>query len=229
MCILGEPTEQKIVLAHFGTMWCRISTRGPFIHTAFSQGRLPENSIVRMQDVFRAVMDWIPEWEERTTYEGMRGVVNVGSIRGGYPWRVSRTPSRCDLFLDVRVPPTMPMAQARREFKDFARSLRDRFPEHGLESEVYITAPGAQIDESHELVQAIDAGHTKVFGVAPERDTTRWFSDASALTRYGIETVNYGTSSGLPTAEGENLDIEGLVQIARVYARAATRVCGVVA
>ena len=34
----------------------------------------------------------------------------------------------------------------------------------------------------------------------------RWFSDASALTRYGIETVNYGTSSGLPDPDGENLD-----------------------
>ena len=31
----------------------------------------------------------------------------------------------------------------------------------------------------------------------PERDVTRWFSDASVLTRYGIATVNYGTSTGL--------------------------------
>ena len=57
---------------------------------------------------------------------------------------------------------------------------------------------------------------------------TRWFSDASVLTRYGIATVNYGTSTGLPDAElGENLDIDGLVQTAEVYARAAQRVCGV--
>ena len=36
-----------------------------------------------------------------------------------------------------------------------------------------------------------------VFGSAPERDVTRWFSDASVLTRYGIATLNYGTSTGL--------------------------------
>ena len=29
MCILGEPTEQKLVLAHFGTLWLRLSTTGP--------------------------------------------------------------------------------------------------------------------------------------------------------------------------------------------------------
>ena len=61
-----------------------------------------------------------------------------------------------------------------------------------------------------------------MFGAAAERDVTRWFSDASVLTRYGIATVNYGTSSGLPDAElGENLDIEGLVKTAEVYALAA--------
>ncbi len=57
---------------------------------------------------------------------------------------------------------------------------------------------------------------------------TRWFSDASALTRYGIPTVNYGTSTGLLDEEyGENLDIDGLVKMAQVYALAAMRVCGV--
>ena len=55
---------------------------------------------------------------------------------------------------------------------------------------------------------------------------TRWFSDASALTRYGIPTVNYGTSTGLMDVEkGENLEIDGLVKTAEVYAGIAMRVC----
>ena len=57
----------------------------------------------------------------------------------------------------------------------------------------------------------------------------RWFSDASALTRYGIETVNYGTSSGLPDPDGENLAIAGLRDIAKVYALVAADICGVAA
>jgi acetylornithine deacetylase/succinyl-diaminopimelate desuccinylase-like protein len=77
------------------------------------------------------------------------------------------------------------------------------------------------------MIAAIDAGHERVFGHPPERDVVRWFSDASALTRYGIETVNYGTSSGLPGPDGENLDIEGLVKVATVYALAAAGICEV--
>jgi len=226
MCILGEPTEQKIVLGHYGSLWMRISTSGPFIHTAFSAGRRDETSIVRMRDVLDAVLVFAPEWEERTSYGGKPGVVNIGAISGGFAWRVSRTPHRTDLFVDFRVPPTMSMAEARTLVGDFARSLRERFPQHGIESEIYVTAPGSEIAEDHPLVAAIDGAHEGVFGEKPERDTVRWFSDASALTRYGIESVNYGTSSGLPDAElGENLDIDGLVKTADVYARVAQRIC----
>jgi acetylornithine deacetylase len=229
MCVLGEPTEQRIVLGHFGAMWCRIGVGGPFVHTAFSEGRLAENSIVRARELLDDVLGWVPEWEERASYRGLRGVVNVGAVRGGFPWRLSRTPGRTDLFLDVRVPPTMSMPEARRAFDDLVRDLRERHPDWEIDSEVYVTAPGAEIEEGHPLVQAIDRGHSAVFGAPPERDAVRWFSDASALTRYGVATVNYGTSSGLPGPEGENLDVDGLVKIAKVYTLVATDVCEVAA
>ena len=222
MCILGEPTENKLVLAHFGSLWLRLSTHGPFIHTAFSVGRRGENAILRMRTVLDSVLEWLPRWEEEMSYGDVRGVANVGAIEGGFGWRVSRTPHRTDLFLDLRVPPDVAMADARRKALEFARSL------DGVDAEVYVTAPGAEIAAEHPLVGALDDAHEEVFGAKAESDVPRWFSDASVLTRYGIPTVNYGTSSGLPDAElGENLAIEGLVNTAEVYARAAMRVCEV--
>jgi acetylornithine deacetylase len=230
MCILGEPTEGKVVLGHFGSLWLRIGVRGNFIHTAFSEGRRGENSILRMRDVLDAVLEWIPTWEDdpENAYRGARAIVNVGALQGGFGWRVSRTPHRTDLFLDVRVPPTKPMPVARGQVLDLVRGLAERFPDYGVEGEVYVTAPGAEIDEAHPLVAAVDGAHEAVFGAPPERDVTRWFSDASALTRYGVATVNYGTSTGLlDTVKGENLEIDGLARTAEVYARAAMAVCSV--
>jgi acetylornithine deacetylase len=230
MCLLGEPTEGKVVLGHFGALWLRIRVHGNFIHTAFSEGKRDQNSILRAHAVLEAVQEWIPTWEDdpANSYRGAKAIVNVGAIEGGFGWRVSRTPHHTDLFLDVRVPPTKEMGVARREVLEWVRSLGERFPGYGIEGEVYVTAPGAEIDEGHELVAAIDAAHAEVFGEAPGRDVTRWFSDASALTRYGIPTVNYGTSTGLMDVElGENLEIDGLVKTAEVYARVAMTVCGV--
>jgi acetylornithine deacetylase len=230
MCLLGEPTEGKVVLGHFGALWLRIRVQGNFIHTAFSEGKRDQNSILRMHDVLAAVLEWIPQWEDdpANAYGGAKAIVNVGAIEGGFGWRVSRTPHHTDLFLDVRVPPTKEMAVARGEVLEMVRGLAERFPAYGVEGEVYVTAPGAEIEEGHELVAAIDAAHAEVWGEPPGRDVTRWFSDASALTRYGVPTVNYGTSTGLMDVElGENLEIDGLVKTAEVYARVAKAVCGV--
>ena len=51
MCLLGEPTEGKVVLGHFGALWLRIRVQGNFIHTAFSEGTRDANSILRMHEV----------------------------------------------------------------------------------------------------------------------------------------------------------------------------------
>ena len=83
--------------------------------------------------------------------------------------------------------------------------------------------PGAQIDANHELVKTIDTAHTKIMGSAPKRNTVLWCSDASVMTRFGIETVNYGPSSGPRDAEGEKVAVETFVNITKIYALADRR------
>jgi acetylornithine deacetylase/succinyl-diaminopimelate desuccinylase-like protein len=62
MCVLGEPTEGKVVLGHFGALWVRIRVQGNFIHTAFSEGKQEENSILRAHELLGSIRDWIPTW-----------------------------------------------------------------------------------------------------------------------------------------------------------------------
>jgi acetylornithine deacetylase len=227
MCLLGEPTEGKVVLGHFGSLWARIGIGGDFVHTAFSEGRA--NSVLRAAEALPEIAAWCERWaaDESNAWGGMPAIASVGAVRGGFEWRLSRMPQRTSVFLDVRVPPTKPMAEARRAVLELARSLGDAHPEWDVDAEVYVTAPGAQIDEGHPLVAAIDAAHEQVLGSRPGRDVPRWFSDASALTAYGVPTVNYGASTGLmEPGKGESLEIEGLVRTAEVYARVAQGVCG---
>jgi acetylornithine deacetylase len=227
MCILGEPTDLRVVLEHFGSMWVRISCTGIYVHTAFCEGREEMNSIRRMHELMNAIMHWTAAWEKKAAYGGKKAIVNLGGIRGGHPWRASRTPEKTDLFLDVRVPPTIPMNEARRDAQAMFLELEKKHPDWGLEFETYVSVPGAQIKEDHPVIRAIDANHQRVLGTKPEREVVCWCSDASVLSRYGIETVNYGPSSGPRDAEGEKVRIKTLVDVTKIYALTAAELCGV--
>jgi acetylornithine deacetylase/succinyl-diaminopimelate desuccinylase-like protein len=228
MCILGEPTDMHVVLEHFGSMWVRISCTGIYVHTAFCEGREEMNSIRRMYELMQPVMKWIESWEKKASYGGKKAIVNLGGIRGGHAWRASRTPEKTDLFLDVRVPPTIPMNEARRDIQQLFHTLEKQHSDWGLEFETYVSVPGAKIREDHELIHTIDANHERVMGVLPEREVVTWCSDASVLTRYGVETVNYGPSSGPRDKEGEKVSIKTLLDITKIYALTAAELCGVV-
>ncbi len=227
-CILGEPTEQKIALGHYGTIWARISTSGPFMHTAFVAGRLKENSIVRMHDIVKAVQEFVPIWEQQASYRGGPGALNIAAVNGGFPWRASRSPFRTDLFIDMRVPPTMGLDSAESTFNDLVASLVERYPDYGISSEIFVSVPGSEIDEADPVIAAIDSGHKAAFGASADRDWVRWGSDASTLTKHGIPSVNYGPISGaLPGPEGESVSIDSLTGMATSYALTAIEYCGV--
>ncbi len=227
MCILGEPTDMRVVLEHFGSLWVRISCNGIYVHTAFCEGREEMNSIRRMVELMPPILKWIAAWEKKAAYGGKKALVNLGGIRGGHAWRASRTPEKTDLFLDVRVPPTIPMAEARRDIQQVFFELENAHRDWGLEFETYVSVPGARISEDHEMIRAIDRNHKRITGKKPEREVVTWCSDASVLSRYGIETVNYGPSSGPRDKEGEKVRIQTLVEITKIYALTAAELCGV--
>src|SRR5258708_19215488 len=156
MCILGEPTDMQVVLGHYGTVWVRLSARGHYVHTAFTRGKQQESSVYRMKEILDPIYAWIAEWEKKASYDGQPGVVNIGCIRGGHPWRASRTPDRTDVFLDVRVPPAMPLTEVRRSAKHLLLDLKARYPKYAIESETLLSVPGSEISKNHELAKTIE-------------------------------------------------------------------------
>ncbi len=227
LCILGEPTDMHVVLEHFGSMWVRLSCTGIYVHTAFCEGREEMNSIRRMLELTQPILKWIEAWGKKASYGGKKAIVNLGGISGGHAWRASRTPEKTNLFLDIRVPPTIPLAEARRDIQNLFFGLKREHPDWGMEFETYVSVPGARISEDHELIRAIDRNHKHVTGKIPEREVVTWCSDASVLSRYGVETVNYGPSSGPRDKDGEKVLIKTLVEITKIYALTAAEICGV--
>ena len=166
MCILGEPTESKVVLGHFVLVGADLD-QGPFVHTAFSEGRRGENSILRMRRARRGARvdpdlggrsrERLPRGEGDRERRGDRGRVRLAGVAHTAPHGpLPRRPRAADEGDGggARV-------------LELVRELGERFPDHGVEGEVYVTAPGAEIAEDHPLVGALDAAHAAVFGAAP--------------------------------------------------------------
>jgi acetylornithine deacetylase/succinyl-diaminopimelate desuccinylase-like protein len=120
----------------------------------------------------------------------------------------------------------MPLKEVRVAIKQLVLDLRIKHPDYDVEYETFVSVPGAEISKDHPLVKTVEACHERVLGTPAKYTTVLWDSDASVMTRYGIETLNYGPSSGPRDAEGEKVAIETLVSTAKVYALAAAEICG---
>ena len=188
MCLLGEPTEGKVVLGHFGALWLRIRVHGNFIHTAFSEGKRDQNSILRAHEVLDAVQEWIPTWEDDPVElvprrEGDRqrrrdrGRLRLARLAHAASHRsLPRRPRAADEGDGRRAPRGARVGALARASASPTRASRAR-------STSRRRAPRSTRGTSSSPRSTRRT--SEVFGAKPERDVTRWFSDASALTRYG--------------------------------------------
>jgi acetylornithine deacetylase len=225
-CILGEPTAFQVTPWHFGTVWVAFRTRGTMAHTAFQDRAV--NAIDKSMLVYNALREWSEGYRNRNVFEGMKPNVIVSAIRGGWPWRVSRVPVFCDIFMDVRLSPATTVVELKAELEDWLAELKRKNPSLVCDVEFYGTGPGTHIDRNSLVVESISAAHRTVFGSEPRVGGVNFYSDAAHMNRYEIPTVNYGLSGRLRTggegfdpAEGEHQSISDLVAGTKVYALAA--------
>ncbi len=214
VAVLGEPTGLRLMAAHSGSCWFRIGLKGSLVHTGHAAG--VANVIQQMNRVVSEVERWIPDYQARHTYMGSKPTVNIGSIEGGWPWRASRTPGFCDLYLDVRFPPPYHPLDVRREL---ARVLAKVKKKHGIspELELYLTDPWSRVEEDEYVCLSIARAHQKVLKKRVEKVYFSWSSDANILTRHGVVAVNYGPSGGPGKETRGTMFIPNLVDCAKVY------------
>ncbi len=222
VAILGEPTGLRLMRAHGGSCWFRIGLKGVLVHTGRSVG--VKNVILQMNRVVSALEAWIPNYQERYSFMGAKPTVNIGSIEGGWPWRASRTPAFCNLYVDVRFPPRYHVLDIKQEIGVVLDKVRQ---ESGVvaDLDLYVTDQWSELDSSEYICKSINEAHTTVFGTSVETVYFSWSSDANILTRQGVKAVNYGPSGGPGKETRSTMYIPNLVNCAKVYTLVANDVC----
>jgi acetylornithine deacetylase len=227
MCIIGEPSTMHLVRGNMGTVWVKISIRGDMTHTAWCDR--VANPIDRMVKIIHAIHEWIPDYQKRHIFLNTKPQVSIGAIQGGWPWRLSRTPGYCHLYLDVRIIPGQSPLEVKEELNDLLRKFRKSDPGIDIELELLVTNPPSIIDEDEIVVRSVKSAHQTVFGKAPEEYFDIPVADAQHLNRYGVPTVTYGPAGKNPPGLEEFgygwQNIDDLMQCTKVYALTALDIC----
>jgi acetylornithine deacetylase len=226
-CIIGEPTALELVRGNMGTVWVKISLRGDITHTAWCDRVV--NPIERMMKVIQEIQKWIPDYQKRHMYLDTKPQVSLGAIQGGWPWRLSRTPGYCHLYVDVRIIPGQNPIEVKEELNNLLRKVRVSDPGIDIELDLLVTNPPAVIEEEELVVQSIKSAHQTVCGKPVEEHFDVPVADAQHLIRYGIPTLTYGPAGknppGIESFGYGWQNIEDLMQCTRVYALAALDIC----
>jgi len=231
--ILVEPTGLRIAVANMGAIWARITVAGTVAHSALAHRAGTVNAISLARSLQDDLDIWAREYYERYACMGEHANVTIACIRGGAPWRLSRNPHECSLYLDIRTVPGQTVDGVKRELRAVLRRFAERTktPEPSLS--VYVSDPPMLIDESLPVVQALGAAQQTAAGARPASIIRRPGADAVHFTNYGVPCVVFGPGGRLhPDAQGgamhalgEHVLIDDVVLAARIYLATALDVC----
>src|SRR6266851_1014814 len=231
--LLAEPTGMRISVANMGCIWLRITVGGTVAHSALANRPDVVNAIAVMHELQNDIARWARDYEAAHIYMGERPNVTVAAIRGGAPWRLSRNPHSCSLYLDIRTVPGQTVDGVKRELRRVLRGFvkRTGAPEPALH--VYVSDPPTALDETLPIVQALGAAQAAVTGERPASIIRRPGADAVHLTAYGVPCVAFGPGGRMhPDARGasmhafgEHVLVDDCVAAAKIYLATALDLC----
>ena len=231
--LLVEPTGSRICVANMGAIWLRVTVQGTVAHSALANRPGTVNAISVMHALQSDIESWAQDYQKRHAFMGEHANVTIACIRGGAPWRLSRNPYDCSLYLDVRTVPGQSVDAVKRELRAVLRRFAERTnsPEPSLY--VYVSDPPMLIDESLPVVQALGAAQETVAGARPASIIRRPGADAVHFTNYGVPCVVFGPGGrlhpeargGAMHALGEHVLLDDVVLAARIYLATALDLC----
>jgi acetylornithine deacetylase/succinyl-diaminopimelate desuccinylase-like protein len=231
--LLAEPTGLRISIANLGCIWLRITVEGTLAHSALANRPDTVNAIGVMHALQADLAAWARDYGERHVYMGEHANVTFAAIRGGAPWRLSRNPHSCCLYLDIRTVPGQTADAVKREL----RAVLTRFSERTGGKEpamfVYVTDPPTVIDDTLPVVEALGNAQRAVMGERPPSIIRRPGADSVHFTRYDVPCVVFGPGGRLhPDARGRSMHaigdhvlIDDVLTAARIYLATALDLC----
>jgi acetylornithine deacetylase len=231
--ILAEPTSLRICTANMGCLWVRMAVQGTVAHSALSNKAGTVNAIRIARLLCDDIDRWAAEFQTANEFMGERANVTLACIRGGAPWRLSRNPQECSVYLDIRTLPGQTADQVKRQLRAMLQNFAERHETPEPRLEFLVTDPSLVLDEELAVVDAMGKAQTDIMGERPPSFIRRPGSDAVHLSRYDVPCVQFGPGGRLhPDAKGQSMHsigdhvlLDDVVTASRIYLAAAIDLC----
>ncbi len=232
--LVAEGTDFGIVGAEAGKAFFKLTVFGddrpiytPYLSRPTAIEASP-NAIVRMSRLVQRIEEWAAAYEKNNRYECAGGImvpkVNIGAIRGGVPWKITKSVQQCTIYLDVRVTPVQEPLEIRAELRDVLKSV-------GMpgEVELYVYRPAFEADYQRvePLRLAISNAQQAIMGAKPGPGpvpASSMWRDINVFNEMRIPSLTYGP--GVSSGGGKYaMKIENMILGTKLYAHTAVEVC----
>jgi len=240
--VVGEPSGMTLMRAHGGYVWTKITLIGDPMHTIYGTAR--NNTINNMMKIMHAIQAWGDEYEKRRACLGMPAHVTLSAIDGGWPYRCSRVPIACTLYVDTRLLPGQDPLEVQREIEVVIARLRKSDPDLArlhCDMNIFMNQWGSECPQEAFIFQAVADAHRETTGEPVAVTAIPFASDAGELNAHGIPALNYGATGRLRTfrrserpgslardwnpRQGEHASIRDMLEATRAYLNLILNVC----
>ena len=216
-CVVTEPSEGRLILAHKGFVWAEVETGGVAAHG--SRWDLGVSAIGRMAGIITALEAFDGDVLRRRTHPLLGPAsLHCATVQGGEAW--STYAPRCTLRVERRTLPGETTTAVLQEL----RSVIAAAGEEAVVREVLSRSP-LECDPASPLAQDVRAAAAEVTGAVPEAAGVAYWMDAAVFADAGMPAVDYGPAGEGAHAAVEWVDVASVGTTARVLERLCRRYC----
>jgi acetylornithine deacetylase len=178
--LVGEPTDLRPCLSHYGYMEIQISTRGRRLHASLADRthNPVENMLGLLMQVSRYMVDHRPE--------GVHNIRDLLSSHVGFA-----VPDWCEVWLDIHLPPHSPIGEVSLELEQIVDRSRKENPQNNATIRFVTVHDGYELPEKGPVVQALQSLYKKhSLAWAPQAFSSH--SDANRLWISGVKPILLG-------------------------------------
>lgn len=214
VCVVAEPTELNIIVAHRGAIRWKLRTTGRACHS--SRPKEGVNAIYKMAQVLSCLERYAEELPSMAPTHPLCGsaTISVGRIEGGVS--VNVVPDQCTIEIDRRV---IPGEDPQQVIPHVTTYLRERLD---VDFEMFPSwLDGATLSDHNNGHWADRLMRHITAVVGPREEQGAWYgTNASRFAVTGVPAIVFGPGSiAQAHTKDEWIDIEQLDQAAEIYYR----------